>query len=91
MGPRVSQYANVNLDEGLLIGAQCNFHLVSHQWLIIKLCVLEKNLQNFPQFFFEINSLQRVDFIFITNFLEKKIYVKIMKIGIQYNLDQMSF
>jgi len=31
MGPRVSQYANVNLDEGLLIGAQCNFHLVSHQ------------------------------------------------------------
>jgi hypothetical protein len=26
MGPRVNQYTNVNLEEGLLIGAQCNFH-----------------------------------------------------------------
>jgi hypothetical protein len=25
MGPRVSQYTNVNLEDGL-----CNFHLVSH-------------------------------------------------------------
>jgi hypothetical protein len=30
MGPRVNQYTNVNLENGLLIDAQCNFHVASH-------------------------------------------------------------